>query len=201
MRMKLASTRLLISALLAVALGGCGSRPEAPSESGKFRPTASIQDIMQHIVDPAADGLWESVEVTITSKGEETKQPRNAEEWKTVRSYAIQLAEAANLLAIDKRPVAHGGKALEDSHIKEILPAEQIQAKIDANRPAFNAYARTLQDSADLAIAAVDAKDVAKLVNIGAKIDHACEQCHLAYWYPNDKRPTEFVVKKNNPGQ
>ena len=33
----------------------------------------------------------------------------------------------------------------------------------------------------------IDKKDVNGLIEAGARMDEACENCHLKYWYPNDK--------------
>jgi hypothetical protein len=33
---------------------------------------------------------------------------------------------------------------------------------------------------------AIDAKDSARLFEVGGEIDEACEACHLVYWYPPD---------------
>jgi hypothetical protein len=38
---------------------------------------------------------------------------------------------------------------------------------------------------------AVDAKDKDALFRSLDGIDKACENCHLHYWYPNDKRAQE----------
>jgi hypothetical protein len=34
----------------------------------------------------------------------------------------------------------------------------------------------------------VKAKDADKLFAAGSDIDKACENCHLEYWYPGDKK-------------
>src|SRR5262245_5368168 len=88
------------NALLGVVLLGgigtaCGTPPAAQPE---YRPTATIKDIMDSIVDPSADELWESVATVVTATGTEERQPRTDEEWKAVRQDAIRIVEAANLL-------------------------------------------------------------------------------------------------------
>jgi hypothetical protein len=45
-----------------------------------------------------------------------------------------------------------------------------------------------LQDAAAASLQAVQAKDKDALLQAIDKIDKACENCHLHYWYPNDKR-------------
>jgi hypothetical protein len=62
---------------------------------------------------------------------------------------------------------------------------------LNADRPSFIRRARRLHDAASLAIQAVDAKDKEALFHAIDGIDKACENCHLHYWYPNDKRAQE----------
>jgi hypothetical protein len=59
---------------------------------------------------------------------------------------------------------------------------------MDADRPIFIRRARRLHDAAAIAMKAVDAKDSHALFLAIDGIDKACENCHLHYWYPNDKR-------------
>ena len=78
----------------------------------------------------------------------------------------------------------------------ELEPA-QIQALIDGDRPAFIQRARLLQDAAMTAVMAADAKNKDALFAASERIDKACENCHLRYWYPNDRRAQEAF--KQNP--
>ena len=42
-------------------------------------------DLMDSMVDPSADIIWESVATNVTATGKEDKQPRTPEEWAAVR--------------------------------------------------------------------------------------------------------------------
>jgi hypothetical protein len=42
-----------------------------------------------------------------------------------------------------------------------------------------------------MAMKAADVKDKDALLKAIDGIDKACENCHLHYWYPNDKRAQE----------
>jgi len=179
-----AAVVLLAGAAMGASKPGVPRRAEAGPEV-----VASIQDIMQTLVDPSADALWASVASTTTSSGTETRQPRTEEDWKAVRRYAIALAEAPNLLVAPGRRVASTGGKLEDAQVKGILPPEEIGQRIAADRPAFAERARALQLAAKEALAAADARDVARLFEAGGALDKACESCHVKYWYPNDTRP------------
>ncbi|HMK89698.1 MAG TPA: hypothetical protein VK446_08710 [Methylocystis sp.] len=150
---------------------------------------ATIQDIMQSVVDPSADALWATVSSTTTASGTEDRQPRTEDDWKAVRRYAVSLVEAPNLLLTPGRRVAATGGKLEDAQVRGILRPDEIARKIGADRPAFVERARALRLAAKEALAAIDARDVARLFEAGGKLDQACEACHVKYWYPNDTRP------------
>ena len=173
----------------AIALAACGQKQTAV-DAGPH-PVATIQEIMQSIVDPAADMLWDSVSTTITLQGTEEKQPRSDEEWIAVRHQSIQLIEAANLLVAPDRLVAAHGKTLEDAHVAGINTPAVIEKLIADDPAAFAAYARALQEAALATLNAIDQRDVPALIEAGGYLDHACEQCHLRYWYPNAQKPPQ----------
>ena len=191
--MSLKTSASVIAACL-LTLSACTKSPEAPvavpDKPAPFKSSASIQELMQAIIDPSADALWESVSSTTTTKGVVDKLPQTDAEWIELRHLAIRLSEGAYLLTVAGRPVAHPGKVLEDSHIKGILTAPEIQTKIDAAPTVFNTFAEALNLAAREALSAIDQKNADAFLDAGGKIDQACENCHQAYWYPNDKRPT-----------
>src|SRR5690349_20690295 len=80
----------------------CSTGQSAPQPAAY----ASLQEVMDGIVDPAADELWDAVQTTVTSAGVEEIQPHTPEEWAGIRRKAIALLEASTLLAIDGRQVA-----------------------------------------------------------------------------------------------
>jgi hypothetical protein len=175
---------------LPLALLAACSQPRAPdSHAQPFRPTASIQELMQTIVDPAADAVWEAVSSETGPHGIEEHQPRSEAEWLAVRRHALTLVEAGNLLLVPGRPVSHGGKPLEDAHVPGILDARQVAQAIDADRGAFAARVLDLHAAGSEALAAVDARDAQRLMRAGERIDAACEGCHMHYWYPNAEQP------------
>lgn len=141
---------------------------------------------MDSMIDPSADFLFESVATISDEQGIREIAPRTDEEWQEVRRRAIVLLEAPNLLIMRGRAVAGPNDASKNPAM-ELEPA-QIQALIDADRPAFLTYARGLQDAAMLALRASEAKNKDALFSASERIDKACESCHLKYWYPNDQR-------------
>ena len=68
------------------------------------------------------------------------------------------------------------------------LSPEQIQAKIDGHRALWNKHADELRDDALKVMDIVKAKNADALFQAGSDIDRVCENCHLEYWYPGDKK-------------
>jgi hypothetical protein len=175
---------------LLVGLSACEPESRAqPEAQSPFELTASIQDIMVAEVDPSADFLWESVGTIVTADGVEERRPRTDEEWQRVRSEAITLTEAANLLMMDGRRVAAEGAKLEDEGVAGILTAAQSQQAIDDARPAFIAFSRALHDVGAKTLDAIDARDVPAMMDAGEELDAVCESCHIQFWYPDQVIP------------
>jgi cytochrome c556 len=141
---------------------------------------------MDGIVDPAADELWASVETTVTKDGVEDKQPHTPEEWAEVRRKAITLIEASTLLSIPGRKAAAKPFPAE---AEGALDSAQIQRRLDADHAAFAGFAGSLRVAAQKALAAIDARDPAALVEAGGVMDGVCEGCHMTFWYPNQVIP------------
>jgi hypothetical protein len=143
---------------------------------------------MDGIIDPSADVLWDSVAYVASTQGIEDRQPRTDAEWKAVRTSAITLIEAANLLSMPGRHVA-AHKASDPPPGPGELSHAQIQQRIDATHDSFTQFARALQDAGLKALTAIEARDAQGLMDAGGTIDEACEACHVTYWYPDQKRP------------
>jgi hypothetical protein len=176
---------------------------QAPAaKPSPFQITASIQELMDAIIDPSADALWESVSITNTLKGTEIHQPRTEDEWQEARRHAIALIEGTNLLVMDGRKLVAPGGAVLDQNTKGVLSSEEGQKKLDAQHAAFVQFARALRDAGGQMLAAIDKKDPTAMMNAGAAMDGVCEGCHLTFWYPNQiipPLPADFGAPKSGP--
>ena len=161
----------------------CKSQPPEPKP--EYRLTATIKDIMDSMVDPSADILWESVATIVSAKGTEERAPKTDDDWTNVRRRAITLIEATNLLQMPGRKVAKPGEKSENPQIE--LEPQEIERILNADRAAWTKLALALHDAAAEALKAIDAKNTQGLLDSGEKIDTACENCHLKYWYPNQQ--------------
>jgi hypothetical protein len=189
----MAGSKYICLAVIPVALSmvsgleGCSPKVSDATHAGDLaRPVASLQELMQTVIDPSADGVWNAVETVSTRAGDEVKEPKSPEEWLEVRRAAITLIEGSNLLMMEGRVVGHQFFPAEASGA---LDSAQIQARIDASRAAFAGFAVALREAGVSALAAVDEKDPVALVKSGGAIDEVCEGCHLSFWYPNQVIP------------
>jgi hypothetical protein len=144
---------------------------------------------MDSMVDPSGDFMFESIQEISDEHGFREKAPKTVKEWEEVRHHLFILLEAPNLLVMKGRKVAQPGEKSEYPQIEN--QPDVVQKLLDADRPAFIRRARRLQDAAAMAMKAADVKDKDALLKAIDGIDKACENCHLHYWYPNDKRAQE----------
>jgi hypothetical protein len=169
-------------------VAACQSTPAAPAPAAapEFKPDVTIREIMQSMVAPKADTIWNAVSTSVTSKGIEEKAPKTDEEWQAIRHDAITIVEATNTILIPGRHVARPGEKAEDPKVQ--LAPEQIEALISHDKENWTKFAHGLYDATMVAVKAIDAKNTMALSDAGNGIDQACEKCHLQYWYPNEAK-------------
>ena len=192
--MKTSMLRTLALALPLAVLAACNKAP-APEAVAKStyapQPVASVLDLMSGPVDAAADALWDSVGTESSAKGPIDKVPKTDADWAKLRLQAVMLAEMGNLLMVEGRLVARPGQTLENPPGEGDLTPEQSLAQINANRDAFNGFAKAMQDTAITSVKAIDERNVDALLEAGGGLDEACEACHKRFWYPNAATPPQ----------
>jgi hypothetical protein len=185
-----ASSSVAVARQKASAPAQPAATPSTPTTlvAGSSNPTSdrpvysSIRDIMQSMVDPSADTLWGAVGTVVDAEGTHELFPRAQEEWLEPRRAAIRIIEAGNLLMMPGREVAPVG-AKSEAPGAELEPI-QITTLIRKNRKSFDGFAKALQSVGVAALQAVDAKDAALLMDVGARMENVCESCHQTFWYP-----------------
>jgi len=160
---------------------------EAQAAQGR-KVYSTIKDLMDSIVDPSADVLWGAVGTVVDQEGVHETFPKTQEEWLNVRRAAVRIIEGANLLMMPGREAAPPGAKSEAPGVE--LEPPQITALIKKNRKSFDALARALQVLGLEAMRAGEAQDTAALLEIGGRMQDACERCHQAFWYPGAKQPS-----------
>jgi hypothetical protein len=177
---------ILIAGLLVIGTACRTKTSQPPPQAPALLSPATIKDIMDSMVEPSGDFVFESVQEISDERGITEKAPKTDAEWEGVRHHLYVLMEAPNLMTMEGRKAARPEDRSKSPQIEN--EPEEVQRLLDTDRPSFIRRARRLQDAAALALKAVDAKDKDALFHAIDGIDKACENCHLHYWYPNDKR-------------
>ncbi len=148
-----------LGALCALLAAGCSQPPPPAAPAPPYNTTLTLKQLMEYVIDPAVDEVWDSVAIIITDKGENQKAPKTDEDWAKVRNGAATVQEAGNLLMMK-------GRARDDGK--------------------WMAMAKRMSDAAGVALKAAEKKDVATLFDSGAEIYNACSACHAAYRVGDD---------------
>jgi len=128
-------------------------RPAAVVQAPVMKPVATVRQIMQGIVGPAAKVVFESVSTTVSLEGVQEKAPQSDAEWEAVGNSAAALVESANLMTVGNRA-------------------------IDAD---WTKMSQALADAGIVALKAIEAKDPDALLASGEAINESCNACHRKY--------------------
>jgi hypothetical protein len=158
---------LWIFAWVAAFVFASCAKPQPPPETSRstmtppFRAVATVKVLMQTVVDPSADVIWDSVGTRMTKAATVERRPRTDEDWTRLRNAAVTLTESGNLLMLEPRAY---------------------------DNDAWMGMSRALVEVGNEALKVVEAKDVDGVFAVGEKIDGACESCHVLYAYDNSPR-------------
>src|SRR6478609_7902324 len=101
--------RAALCLLGALILPSCSSKAApASADASALSPAVSIKELMENVIDPIADNVFDAVATDVTEKGIVDTKPVTDEDWAKVRQGAVTLAEGMNLLKLP-RPVAPPG--------------------------------------------------------------------------------------------
>ncbi len=174
----------LVLALAGVAACAADAPEPDPGPRPDFQPTATVEELMRSVIDPAADAVWDAVVITSTPEGIEQEVPDSDDDWLALEHHAVRLLEAGNLLQIEGRPIA-GADSVSELPGIDLEPAD-IAIRVDAQYDAWLRSGRELHDAGVVVLDAVKARSVDALLESGDRLDAACESCHSRFWYPPD---------------
>jgi hypothetical protein len=136
---------LAIAGLSAAACSG----PEEPLPP--FRPIATVDEVMDGIVIPASNAIFDAV---IYSNGALVERPDGDDAWRELQMEALAIAEAGNLLMM-------GPRARDTADWRTLSLA--------------------MTDRAELVARAAGRKDAEGLLNAGGDLYTVCTDCHEKY--------------------
>jgi hypothetical protein len=122
-------------------------------------PVASVLELMDGIVAPGAQVIYDSVATIVDKDGVKETRPRNDREWANVAGNAAALIEAAELLKMEGRA--------KDSTDWVAIASAMGAAAADAR-------------------AAAQKQDPEAILGAGEKLNNSCDNCHRKYQVPID---------------
>ena len=161
------TTAAILSLLLASACtGGSESGQDAPAAletTGPYKTTLSMAELMAHVVDHQADGVWLNQGWRIDETGEHELFPTTDEGWLAAENSAASLAETANILMTP-------GRAVDDGD--------------------WIRFSTQLHEASITAMRAAEARDKQAFFDAGGAMFVACRSCHQKYILGED--PTGY---------
>ena len=212
----IAAAGLLLSAIVVTQCSKPAAPPAPASQAllGDMKAIVSVKELMQYMLDPVADNIFDAVFTDIGPKGKIEHRPTTTDDWENVKTGAISLIEGVYLLKVP-RPFAPAGDVNNSvgPDAPELSPT-QIKAMVEKDPVTWNAKIEALRNVGLEVLEIVNRvgskpilfpnpfeethgpnigsqKDVDDLFQAAEDLDEACESCHLQYWYPGDKKDVE----------
>lgn len=137
-----------------LALTACETKSRPPNSPDALKRSINTRQLMEEVMEPAANIYWESVGSVTDRNGTVDKAPKTEAEWIAVRNAATVVASGANLLMLD--PPANG-------------------------REEWVRLARALVAEGERARAVAESRDPKAVFDAGADLYQACVDCHSIY--------------------
>lgn len=147
-------TCLSASLLLASCSAPEESGPTTADAAGNYNISLDVKEVMNYVLEPASDILWDSGGWVLDASGYEELYPTTDDGWNYVRAQAAIVVESGNILALPGRA---------------------------ADNDAWMIYSKGLSDAGLLAMKAAEEQNQEDFFQAGAQIYSVCTACHQAY--------------------
>lgn len=155
----LVSAALFIGGIAFIVAGARTVRPAASprAEVPASPPVATVKQVMNAIVLPNANVIYNAVGATITGTKVEEFAPKNDQEWAAVGDSAAAIVESGNLLLVGDRLI---------------------------DKREWLSYTQRFIAAGKAALAAADQKKPDGLLAAGGDLNETCDACHDKYQRP-----------------
>lgn len=154
---------LLVPAAL-LALAACGpakvsneqaaARGQQAHAAAPYYARLPMSELMPHVLQYAADGIWDRQGIVIDEAGEHSLFPKDDAEWEKAESAGLTLAEVTNTLLVPGRRIPEAEWDRSVAAVRDVA--------LDAAR-------------------AAERHDQAAFFAAGERLDAACDACHIRY--------------------
>jgi cytochrome c556 len=169
-----------------LTFGAANAADKAPATAG----APNLHELMKAIVAPETQIVWDVGNNAQDADGNPDASKLKAGDWSKLIAASNKVKQAAQALAqADHILAASPGVKLDGEGNPGTYGVKQVQTAIDKNPAAFKAFAQALVVNMDQVLAAAQAKNAQKLFDSSGGLDQVCENCHVQFWYPEEKTP------------
>ena len=136
--------------------------PPEPEARTEFDMTLTVPELMAHVIDPAAQGVWSRAGWFIDESGESELFPAIEAEWAAAANAAAMVIEGGNML---------------------LLP-ERVRVLAENDNGDWTKFAKTLSERALVVMRATEDRDTQAMFDAGGELYQACVACHEKYYVP-----------------
>ncbi|WP_336981813.1 hypothetical protein [Altererythrobacter fulvus] len=173
---------ILALATAALTLAGCSKEPAADNVP------MTVHEAMTKHVDVIADEVWAIGNAAMANDAVIDPKLMDDAKWAKLADAATRLqAAAVDLGALKKLVVNRPGVTISDENVEGGTTSQQVQKNIDADPDGFRGMAGALASHMGDIAAAAKARDAQRAGELVGEIDGVCENCHLEFWYPQQK--------------
>ncbi|MEP7313542.1 MAG: hypothetical protein ABI859_13235 [Pseudomonadota bacterium] len=153
-------------------------------------PQAILQTTMLTKVNPQALALWDLTNDAQDESGKLDVKKISPATWAQLIDIGKAIEDGGKTLATTGRVIAAPpGAKLQDEAGPGSSKAADVQRFLDAKPALFRKHALDLQNTGASIVAAVTQRDGKKLGQLADALDQVCEECHVAFWYPQQTPP------------
>lgn len=176
---RLAKPGLLVTSFLAAFTGfAVFSLSYAAETSPSTVPLIPLSNVMEAVLNPAAGEIWNAA--LFEPAPGTTKVVPTDEQWLNLRYNALRVLMVPPVLMHPDLQIAPPGKVTPDGELQPAAIAALRKEKAEA----WKAQVTILQQSAQAALTAIEARDLAAMMQAGDTMYGVCDSCHQQFWYP-----------------
>ena len=150
----------------------------------------NLHALMKDVVAPQTQIVWDMGNQALNDQGNPDASKLKPADWAKIAAAAGKVKQASLTLAQAEHAIAAApGQKIDGEGNPDAFGAKDVQKVLDANPKLFRAFAQQLAVSMDEVITSTQKKNATQLADVSGRLDQVCEQCHLQFWYPNQKAP------------
>jgi cytochrome c556 len=172
------STRLLL---------GCGAIFAIAAAGNTAPAAANLHELMKDVA-VQTQIIWDIGNRAMDEEGNPDPSKLAEADWAQIASAGTKVKDAAKTMAEARQIVgAAPGQKIQGEGNPGSFSARDVEKAIADNPRAFSAFAQQLAGSMDEITRAARLRNAAKVFDVAGQLDQVCEQCHMRFWYPEQK--------------